>query len=573
MAGVNTGLIFVARLIVMGCLSIPVFAPAAFADTGVASAEREPAFTQSAVALEDAVANEDTVFIEDRVFLEGIVVDSDGVPLSGATIAPLGSGGVKSASDGTYRLSIAKGDHAWPLCVTLKGFAPSTLRDVIPYRDRRLEPWVLTRLVPFCGRVVDPLGEPIAGAKVDDTLTDEAGGYRVGVNPTRLEMNVRARGYLSRVVSVATVSAGEPVPDVILEPSADLELRLVGGARLLGRLSIPTLRFPNETRPTAIALLDGELALFEDLKPGRVEVEVLLRHRTHRATIELVAGQVTELNVEEGSPDLLTFLIRDEGGHSVSGAELSWSSPHTGGYCGNSQNFARVDSDENGRIEVEYRRGRLDQLSIRSKGYVRVVIDDIEARFAAGDLVVVDLVVGESIDVIVTDGGKPVSGWLSARGFVDKIKDGEFRLSELSDEPVELTFTPYSPVQWFENKLSCSVSSWVDLGTLDSHRVEWELPPLRRIPIQCFVDGEPYSSRSSGGQGLVIECSKERLHLDAEGRGTVLTRSSEDLTLRLGRFANSTWERNDVEEVFDTQIIPASHPVGIPLELHFRPGL
>lgn len=99
--------------------------------------------------------------------IEGKVLDANGAPVAGATVTTLGDASTTSAADGTFRLErVSPGPDS--LEVRAEG-APIAEAD-LKLRASSITEGIEVRLPPTTwlrGRVVDRLGEPVAGARVE----------------------------------------------------------------------------------------------------------------------------------------------------------------------------------------------------------------------------------------------------------------------------------------------------------------------------------------------------------------------------------------------------------------------
>jgi len=115
---------------------------------------------------------------ETRALLAGRFVDADGAPVAGVAVAdPVDGARVRSGSDGRFEFSFAlrssKRSDRKMLAITRSGFA-SRETEVVVRADEtvHLGDVVLEPGGALSGRVVDPLGNPVTGAKVTCSLND-----------------------------------------------------------------------------------------------------------------------------------------------------------------------------------------------------------------------------------------------------------------------------------------------------------------------------------------------------------------------------------------------------------------
>jgi protocatechuate 3,4-dioxygenase beta subunit len=189
------------------------------------------------------------------------------------------------------------------LALEAPGFAPHRVEVEIPPNARLdLGTILLEPGACFAGRVVDPLGRPIAGAAVHlgreldfnlpgfaPTLRSDASGEFVvhGVGPQSRELYVRAPGHATGAHSIAIpeeLLCDDPVP-IVLPRGARLQVRVEDpGGREAGLVTV-LLRRQAATLAVGFTADDGRV-MFDHLRPGKYELH-LPQHRDQPVLIEL----------------------------------------------------------------------------------------------------------------------------------------------------------------------------------------------------------------------------------------------------------------------------------------------
>ncbi|HVR99800.1 MAG TPA: carboxypeptidase-like regulatory domain-containing protein, partial [Thermoanaerobaculia bacterium] len=190
----------------------------------------------------------DILLIPESV-VEGWVTDTHGAPLAGARIrahADSGPGSgtdlfearrsrrpLETGADGRFQIRGFSEGAKLHVRATAPGYAETEVKEVeVPQSaSLRLQLRPLGRVV---GQVVDPDGEPVAGARVtesrgskrDAAITDGQGHFRIETGSGAVELEVRAEGYKARTWRGEVPERGETEPaEIALEHGEVLEGR------------------------------------------------------------------------------------------------------------------------------------------------------------------------------------------------------------------------------------------------------------------------------------------------------------------------------------------------------------
>jgi len=288
----------------------------------------------------------------------GTVRDAAGLPVAGAEVVLVSSRRdwlatrvvTRTAEDGSYRVRAAGGDCA--VSARAPGFVPAFLHELVlgdpsePVRADFVLDWVGFAVR---GRVVDPRGEPVSGARVaagqlrgrgywDEegkrgqrfgmpvVTTDEGGAFEAhGIEHAELPLSVMAEGYPIQVAERPGWVGSLSFAEIALAEPATLAGRVLGptgeplaGARLevegVGGRAAKDIPFP---LPHATSDGDGRFRL-ELLAPGRVPIRV----RPPEASAlppgflepELAPGEVAELDVQLREKNVIRGRALDAGG-------------------------------------------------------------------------------------------------------------------------------------------------------------------------------------------------------------------------------------------------------------------
>jgi len=275
--------------------------------------------------------------------IAGVVRDSDGAPLPGATVR------VMYPDDGSFRADVGRVTSRYPVTtdgtgrfhlrglgegpvgvhVVMKGFVPGMKRNVAPGRDD-LE-FSLTRASRVRGRVVSAeTGEPVEGATVDahyagpgSVTTASDGTFDLVVAPGSRTVRVWCEGYLWRETQVENLKPGEVREGV--------EIALKPGHRLRGRvvhardgtpLAGAWVRIEGPQGRSIRTDAEGRFAV-RGLPPGTYEIEVSAHRFPEKTVTGLVLPQEEEITIllepgatisglvldAEGKPAALRYVV------------------------------------------------------------------------------------------------------------------------------------------------------------------------------------------------------------------------------------------------------------------------
>lgn len=211
-----------------------------------------------------------TVILEPAVSLSGRVVDPQGTPVAGARIGYLLAADrdrwVVADPEGGFEISGLRVGERITLRVIARGYAEARLTALVTASGKPLEV-VLTASVRLTGRVTDPAGEPVAGARlliseadppaVDSPAArprravgvDPGGSFSVELPPGLYELRAEAVGKVPSILPDLRVEAGSEglAVDLVLEPGwtisgvvLDAERRPVPAAKVELRALDPT---------------------------------------------------------------------------------------------------------------------------------------------------------------------------------------------------------------------------------------------------------------------------------------------------------------------------------------------
>jgi hypothetical protein len=132
--------------------------------------------------------------------ITGLVVDQQGRPVAGAAVWGVSRqekfGPTRSGADGRFRLPALKPDQPVTIWADVPGLARERRDDVriFPGKDHDLGRLTLLPGTRMCGRVVDALGKPVAGAGVKLDLYRHQLGHTISSQGTEWTFNAGGDG-------------------------------------------------------------------------------------------------------------------------------------------------------------------------------------------------------------------------------------------------------------------------------------------------------------------------------------------------------------------------------------------
>jgi Carboxypeptidase regulatory-like domain len=399
-----------------------------------------------------------TVLLERAAALAGVVVDRSGGPVDGAELrlvqagpvdkAPLDLAG-RSGSDGGFRLAGVPARGRFTLLCRKAGLAPARVpveRGGAAGQGGGPLRVVLAPGLAAGGRVVDPAGAPVAGARVTlrpglgavpflsggtgeewTAEADTGGRFRLaGLLPGHYELETAAPGFARRVVPGIGVTeevteatgpgGGEEVDlgTVALTPGLVLEGEVVDGA---GRplpappaVEIEVLHHPRALRfgpPEVERLTAGPDGRFRvpDLAAGEVLNLTFYKPGYAARPVQDVTVPAAPLRVVLTPAGRIRGRVLDAQGQPVAGAHILVESPDGG-------TGAREPSDGAGEFAAEGVAPGEVTLHVQAPGYLAARLAGLEVP-AGGELAGVEVVLerGATIEGRVTDPrGRPVEG-------------------------------------------------------------------------------------------------------------------------------------------------------------------
>lgn len=371
----------------------------------------------------------------------GRVLSPDGATVAGAQVQVLGGPSGPSGPDGTYRLEgVETGERTVEATHPRYEFASRSLEveqgesrlDLKLERDRRRE---------IRGRVLEPAGSPLAGARVlgssSSVRSAVDGSFALLERDGRHEVWAHAEGHAPAQAEVAV--EGGPVDGV--------EIRLSRGGSLRGRLlgldreglagaTVETALPPLLQRRSSVDPL-GEYRI-SGLPPGTWEITARAGARSVTERVEL-APDAAEAVLDFDFPPVfeVSGLVLDPDGRPVADATVRL---FTGGPAGTG-GWAWSRSDGSFRLELEegaYRGFALKKgyLSARLEDPVRVEggpVDGLELALGRGTMLrgrILGLEPGERAQEVWAEG-----------------PDGAIRLGEL-DQEAQYAVTGLVPGEW-----------------------------------------------------------------------------------------------------------------------------
>ena len=317
-------------------------------------------------------------------------LSASGRVLSAKTGAPVPLARVSASSDtvGTTAICNASGNFVlsgliegeYRITVTAEGFAETGTQATLPSASPETSTFLLDEEARLHGRVLDPEGKPVAGARVDvghrgkeepeafrrswrkEAWTDSRGAYRFAGLPAFGDYCLLAaldeKFALAWVEGISLASGEEKTVDLQLARGGDIRgrVRSAGSSQPIevtvsvfprGKARAPPqdLRFPDLEESSGPGWVDvnadpsGDFEILQ-LWPGAYQVHVFSEvHRSARLDVDVDVGSARHLDIVLDEGFTVSGRVIDPSGNPVNGATVSVSGPgHT--------TYAR--SDENG---------------------------------------------------------------------------------------------------------------------------------------------------------------------------------------------------------------------------------
>jgi protocatechuate 3,4-dioxygenase beta subunit len=420
--------------------------------------------------------------------LAGKVVDEEGQPVAGAKVMLERNEPVVTRESGVFEI-LNPPTETHTLAVYQPGFAPLVVpRLEIAEKDLRVDLGTLTlrKAAVLEGRVADPEGKPVAGAKViasilaaavmdrfkgsiqenpGNLVTDAEGRFRLKeVHPReKFTVYVQRTGYIDETLQVTRVTAGQPL-EIVLRPEAAISGRVIDEAG--EPVANATVRFmpeartaENEWRGAAATGPDGSFLLEKlDAGPARL-VAAAEECGTAEIDLTLEAGEDRKnvvLRLRAEGPTL-EGRVSDSQGRPVAGASVHVMLVMP------LANRGSATTDENGRFRLDglllgevtvYASHPENSRSIQRKVLLQPGRNEIDLAFPPGHPV---------SGRVVNDQGVPVADSSIRIESTDPLKvscqcttaaDGSFITCELPDGNYQIHAwsgeqggTPWLPVQ------------------------------------------------------------------------------------------------------------------------------
>lgn len=334
-----------------------------------------------------------TISVERGAEVSGRVIQNDGTPVGGATIAVRGAiyrSGV-SAADGTFTL---KGLAAGQVSITASTSNTTPQMLSTPVLVTAPSKNVLLRLptpTSLSGRVAEKTtGQPITDFQVMTSAGDvgasrpstsspihsDDGTFTVQVVPGRTELRVTASGYVRATLGGLTVEEGKPLSGV--------EVRMDRGARVIGRVTsqgdpvagVYLTAFADRMANSgsgATTDYNGDYTL-DGVDPGDLTLQARKQGWLQKEKgITAKAGEDVHVDLELDHGRELTGRVVDRSGHPVESARIL-----VRGVGGDRSVRANATSDPDGTFKLSgLAEGHLT-LVTEHQGYVTATTDDVD---------------------------------------------------------------------------------------------------------------------------------------------------------------------------------------------------
>ncbi|MGD0078798.1 MAG: carboxypeptidase-like regulatory domain-containing protein, partial [Sedimentisphaerales bacterium] len=357
---------------------------------------------QQAVTVEDGKTTRLEIELKANPRVTGVVRDPNGRPVAGATlrICPMGQKETNSDKEGKFEISWnpeQRGIQESPLVLVARHAGQNLAAAVDIEEDTRTFDVNMSPGIVFTGKVVDPNGKPIAGARVgvslrvsnyvtpfndDIVVTDQDGRYeyKAIAEGQKYSVSARADGYGQSYTQVdaddavnnrleitpltlkeATLSISGIVVDVNDKPMANVEVSVNGQGQQYRRGTTDA-----QGKFTIDKLCEGQVQVNANVSNVRTYLYGNVSAKAGDTDVKVVVGSPGRA---EMVPDMankpsgtLEVVITDDANEPVAGANVSVRKK-------DGNRWQNGVSDTNGIASLKLLPGEYDLAEIRKEGY------------------------------------------------------------------------------------------------------------------------------------------------------------------------------------------------------------
>jgi Carboxypeptidase regulatory-like domain len=453
------------------------------------------------------------ITLKDGIDVSGVVVDSAGVPVPGATIVfanwaaswPRTMG--KADENGKFLLRQA--ETRSHIGARAEGFTPSQLLTLGASAGARIEVRIVMPAPggSVCGTVFDPEGQPVAGAVVTlgkkssgvgTTLAGGAKGLRAApvVVETGADGRFRAAGLKPGAVPVIVETETFAPWMGTVDVEAHVEAPLI--VRLAPDVSCEGIVLDTAGKPVAgvtvrygkyrgvivrhVRTADDGGYRFQALPPGRLELSI--HHKTlgnAKTELQGSAGEALRWDVTLSRGLVLAGIVRGKDGGPLAGVLIEAQRPPTGGrpFWGLSD---RTEAD--GKFElIDCPEGPVINLRLRCSEYAtldRVKVDAADGPFeltmrweGKATARIVGKVVGPDLEPVADGRIRVIQQGDSGAGFEKIKKNGEFEVRGLRPGNYQLRINAGSFAEFVTAKRTLVSGETWDLATVQLLQGGW----------------------------------------------------------------------------------------------------